>query len=151
MEKETKGNKTDEVQHVGSHIEAMPTGLDFNSKSITIDAQESLLIEHNQTPLDAIKAYPMAIFWCLVISTCVIMEGYDQILVQSFYAYPQFQLKYGEYVGVGTTGYQVSAAWQAGLTNASGVGAFFGTLINGFVFQGKFSFRVANSFQLSRQ
>ena len=80
---------------------------------------------------DAIKAYPMAIFWCLVISTCVIMEGFDQILVQSFYAYPQFQIKYGEYVGYGTTGYQLTAAWQAGLTNASGVGAFFGAAANG--------------------
>lgn len=31
--------------------------------------------EHRMTVQEAIHAYPMAIFWCLVISTCVIMEG----------------------------------------------------------------------------
>lgn len=29
--------------------------------------------------------------------------------------------------------YQLTAPWQAGLSNASGVGAFFGTLINGYL------------------
>jgi SP family general alpha glucoside:H+ symporter-like MFS transporter len=61
------------------------------------------------------------------------MEGFDQILIQSFYAYPQFQIKYGTYVGIGSTGYQLSAAWQSGLSNASGVGGFFGALMNGSV------------------
>lgn len=32
-------------------------------------------LEHNLTPLQAIKAYPMAIFWCLAVSMTVIMEG----------------------------------------------------------------------------
>lgn len=114
------------------HMDGISPEQSFSTQADVVKkAQESITVEHNLTPLQAIKAYPMAIFWCLVISTCVIMEGYDQILVQSFYAYPQFQLKYGEDVGVGPTGYQVSAAWQSGLTNASGVGAFFGTLANG--------------------
>lgn len=55
-------------------------------------------------------------------------------LLGNFYAYPTFQRKYGEFVGVTDTtrsGYQLTAAWQAGIGNASGVGAFFGTLING--------------------
>ncbi|KAH8654877.1 general substrate transporter [Ilyonectria robusta] len=112
------------------HVEAPPAD-GMASKSLAFNAEESLIVEHNLSPWEAIKAYPMAIFWCVVISACVIMEGYDQILVQSFYAYPQFQLKYGEYVGVGSTGYQINAPWQAGLSNASGVGAFFGTLMNG--------------------
>jgi hypothetical protein len=98
-------------------------------KTLLDDVQGAINIEHNLTLLQAIKIYRKAIFWCLLISTCVIMEGYDQILVQSFYAYPQFQIKYGEYVGRGPTGYQLSAAWQAGLTDASGVGAFFGAFI----------------------
>ena len=121
----------DSLQHVEkSTSKADDTG--FGSHKVFLqDAEDSVAVEHQLTPLQAIKAYPMAIFWCLVISTCVIMEGYDQILVQSFYEYPQFQLKYGEDVGIGPTGHQVSAAWQAGLTNASAVGAFFGTLASG--------------------
>jgi SP family general alpha glucoside:H+ symporter-like MFS transporter len=31
------------------------------------------------------------------------------------------------------TGYQIPASWQAGLGQASGVGAFFGTLLNGYL------------------
>ena len=66
----------------------------------------------------------------------VIMEGYDLILLGNFWAYPTFQRKYGEYVGVSDTtrsGYQLTPAWQAGLGNGAGVGAFFGALANGFL------------------
>ncbi|KAK7416189.1 hypothetical protein QQX98_005386 [Neonectria punicea] len=132
METETKDIKIDPTQHVEGKVDPPPDP-NLTSKSLSYNAEESLIVEHNLTVWEAMKAYPMAIVWCLVISACVVMEGYDQILVQSFYAYPQFQLKYGEYVGAGTTGYQITAPWQAGLTNASGVGAFFGTLLNGYL------------------
>ncbi|KAK9326350.1 general substrate transporter [Lipomyces orientalis] len=79
----------------------------------------------------AIKAYPKAIFWSLAVSMCVVMEGYDTVLIGNFYAYPTFARKYGTYFpGVG---YQLTAAWQAGLGNASGIGAFFGVLANGYL------------------
>jgi hypothetical protein len=42
---------------------------------------------------EAVRAYPSAIFWSLAVSTCVIMEGFDSILVPSFYAFPTFQRK----------------------------------------------------------
>jgi hypothetical protein len=41
----------------------------------------------------AIRAYPAAIFWCLAVSMCVIMEGYDTILIGNFFAFPTFQRK----------------------------------------------------------
>jgi SP family general alpha glucoside:H+ symporter-like MFS transporter len=31
------------------------------------------------------------------------------------------------------SGYQLTAAWQAGVGNASGIGSFFGTLLNGYL------------------
>jgi hypothetical protein len=34
-------------------------------------------LEQDLTVRQATRAYPMAIFWCLAVSTCVIMEGYD--------------------------------------------------------------------------
>jgi hypothetical protein len=49
--------------------------------------------EHKLTIREAIKAYPMAIFWSLAVSMCVIMEGFDSILVPNFYAFPTFQRK----------------------------------------------------------
>lgn len=123
--------KADTLHHVEKPAEMLQPLPVPGEKILVQNAEDSVAFEHSLSPLEAIKSYPMAIFWCLVISTCVIMEGYSQILVQSLYAYPQFQLKYGENVGIGPTGYQISAPWQAGLTNASGVGAFFGTLANG--------------------
>jgi SP family general alpha glucoside:H+ symporter-like MFS transporter len=78
----------------------------------------------------------MAIFWAVIVSMCVVMEGYDTILIGNFYSYPTFAKKYGTYYPeVGN--YQLTAAWQAGLGNASGVGAFFGVLLNGWLV-GKF-------------
>lgn len=64
------------------------------------------------------------------------MEGFDTNLLGNFWAYPSFQYKYGNYVGVSKTtktGYQVTAAWQAGLGQSSGVGAFFGAILNGWL------------------
>lgn len=131
MSLKTPKLEPESLQHVEKTESACDQHITRSQKVLAQNAEDSIAVEHKLTPLEAIKSYPMAIFWSLIISTCVIMEGYDQILVQSFYAYPQFQLKYGQDVGIGPTGYQVSAAWQAGLTNASGVGAFFGTLANG--------------------
>ena len=98
---------------------------------LTIRAKDGADLEHNLSPWEAVKAYPMAIFWALLVSMCVIMEGYDTILIGNFYAYPTFAKKYGTYFP--EVGYQLTAAWQAGLGNASGIGAFFGVLINGYL------------------
>jgi SP family general alpha glucoside:H+ symporter-like MFS transporter len=62
--------------------------------------------------------------------------GYDTILIGNFYAYPSFAKKYGTYfplLNEGTGGYQLTAAWQSGIGNASGVGAFFGVMLNGWL------------------
>ncbi|SPO03156.1 probable alpha-glucoside transport protein [Cephalotrichum gorgonifer] len=88
--------------------------------------------EHNLRPLAAIRKYPWAIFWCLVVSMCVVMEGYDTNLINNFYAYPTFAKKYGHW-NEATNNYQLTAPWQAGLSNAAGIGCFFGTLVNGFL------------------
>ncbi|KAJ9620737.1 hypothetical protein H2204_012147 [Knufia peltigerae] len=92
--------------------------------------------EHNLTVREAIRAYPAAIFWSFAVSMCIIMEGYDAILIVNFFAFPQFQRKYGNFVGVSEqtqTGYQVSPAWMAAVGNASGFGAFLGTFLNGYL------------------
>ncbi|KAM5353679.1 hypothetical protein ACJ41O_000329 [Fusarium nematophilum] len=88
--------------------------------------------EHNLPPLEAIRKYPRTIFWCLIVSMCVIMEGYDTNLLSNFYAYPAFAKKYGHW-NEATGNYQLTAPWQAGLGNAAGVGSFFGTLLNGYL------------------
>lgn len=51
-------------------------------------AKTGVSAEHKMTIRDALRDYPWALFWCLMVSMCVIMEGYDTILMGNFYAYP---------------------------------------------------------------
>lgn len=59
------------------------------------------------------------------------MEGYDVTLIGSFYGYPRFREKYGEWLDE-ESGYQISAEWQ---TKFQCLGAFaniVGALMNGW-------------------
>jgi SP family general alpha glucoside:H+ symporter-like MFS transporter len=64
--------------------------------------------ERSMTLMQGIRLYPKAVLWSVLISTCIAMEGYDISLVNNFYAFPQFNHKYGQMLADGT--YQVSAA-----------------------------------------
>lgn len=101
-------------------------------------ARSAAAKEHSMTLLQGIKLYPKAIGWSLFISTCIVMEGYDISLVNNFYAFPQFRQKYGEQMPDGT--YEISAAWQSGLSNGANVGSIIGLFINGWVSE-RFGYR----------
>lgn len=94
--------------------------------------------EQNMTLMQGIKTYPKAILWSVLISTCIVMEGYQICLINNFYAFDTFNQKYGTRLADGT--YQVSAAWQSGLSNGANVGELIGLLINGFVSE-RFGYR----------
>ncbi|KAI1408344.1 putative MFS alpha-glucoside transporter [Hypoxylon sp. FL1857] len=98
--------------------------------------------ERNMTLWQGLKLYPKAIAWSVLISTCIAMEGYDISLVNNFYAFPQFNQKYGVAVTDknGNVSYQVPAAWQAGLSNGAVVGEIIGLIINGWVSE-RFGYR----------
>lgn len=66
------------------------------------------------------------------------MEGYDLKLIGSLYAQPAFQKKYGTRLSNGS--YQISAAWQAGLTNGATVGSLIGLFSAGIISE-KIGFR----------
>lgn len=101
------------------------------------EAQRAEANERQETFWQAVKDHPKAIIWAVLINLTVIMEGYDTSLLGSFFAYPSFMTKYGDYhaniQGSISEKYQVSAAWQSGLTMASGASAFFGALANGYL------------------
>lgn len=46
------------------------------------EAQVATAKEHNLTLRQSIRAYPKAIMWSILLSSAVIMEGYDTLLVQ---------------------------------------------------------------------
>jgi hypothetical protein len=59
----------------------------WGDRQLSVAAQDVAMEEKEMTILEAIRANPMAIFWSLVLSTCVVMEGYDTNLLSNFYAY----------------------------------------------------------------
>lgn len=63
--------------------------------SLMDKAKQATNAEHDMTVKEALKYHKKAIFWSMVMSATIIMEGYDNILMSSFFAYPSFQKKYG--------------------------------------------------------
>jgi hypothetical protein len=60
-----------------SHVEAVAGSNNdpIEDKVIITLAKDASEFEHQLTALQAIRAYPMAIFWSLMVSMCVVMEG----------------------------------------------------------------------------
>jgi MFS transporter, SP family, general alpha glucoside:H+ symporter len=63
--------------------------------------------EQKMSLWQGIRLYPKAVGWSMLISTCIVMEGYDISLVNNFYAFSVFNRKYGEQLPDGT--YQLPA------------------------------------------
>lgn len=87
--------------------------------------------EHQRGLFENIKLYPAAVGWSVLLSTTIIMEGFDIVLIASLLAVPAFQEAFGEQLEDGT--YQISAAWQAGLTNGALVGEIIGLMFVGII------------------
>lgn len=113
--------EADITKVAASHLE------DKLGEGAIIDAKNASDEEHSQTLFQALKSNRKAVFWSMLISMSIVMEGYDTILMGNFFAYPEFAKKFGTDYG-GTVGYQVSAPWQSGLNMGSTVGAIFGML-----------------------
>ncbi|GAM86433.1 hypothetical protein ANO11243_044470 [Dothideomycetidae sp. 11243] len=94
--------------------------------------------ELSMTLLEGIKKYPYAVGWSVFLSTCIVMEGFDKSLINSLFALGPFQKKYGVLQADGS--YQLTAAWQSGLSNASLVGEICGLWLNG-IFAEKYGYR----------
>ncbi|KAF4944480.1 hypothetical protein FGADI_12656 [Fusarium gaditjirri] len=102
-------------------------------------AKQAAEEEHNLTLLQAIRKYPKAVMWSVLLSTSIIMEGYDIVLITSFFAQPSFREHYGSYQPKSDS-WQITASWQNALSNAVSVGTIIGAFANGY-FTYKFGYR----------
>ena len=78
------------------------------------EAQHAADDEKSMSLVQAIKLYPKAVGWSVVLSSALIMEGYDLALLGSLYGSPQFNRKYGV-LNAATGKYSVQASWQSAL------------------------------------
>ncbi|KAK4626468.1 Alpha-glucosides permease MPH2 [Fulvia fulva] len=135
--------KKAEVEAAGRPLH-LSHGDDLNmtesKRQTVLDAKKASDEEQKMTLLQGVRLYPKAIAWSVLISTCIAMEGYQLALVNNFYGFAPFNEKYGEPTGDPETPYQVSAPWQAGLSNGALVGQFIGLFINGWASE-RFGYR----------
>jgi SP family general alpha glucoside:H+ symporter-like MFS transporter len=109
-----------------------------NFAEISAEVKDAIQKEHEMSFMQAIKLYPKAVGWSILLSTANVMEGYDVLLLSSFYALPQFNKKYGVLDSDGT--YTVSAPWKSGLSNGALCGEILGLFISGIISE-KYGYR----------
>lgn len=129
-------NKLDQIV-TGSSIDAGVE--DYINKFLDIneDAKQSESADKQMGLLEGIRTYKSAAFWSIILSTALVMEGYDTNLLGSMYAMPAFQKRYGHLVS-GTAGqpdaqYQVAHKFQTSLSMSTNVGEIIGLAIAGVV------------------
>lgn len=87
--------------------------------------------EKEMTLWKGLKTYPKAVGWSVVLSSALIMEGYDLALLGSLYGNQQFKMKYGRQGEDGT--WAVEAKWQTALSNGARAGEVIGLIMLGHI------------------
>jgi len=100
-------------------------------RGLLADAEDATNREHELTFLQAIKLYPKAVGWSVIMSTALVMDGYDTKLMSSLIGQPAFQKAYGNRQRNGS--YQIPAPWQSGLSNGSNACQMLGLVIGGYL------------------
>ena len=100
-------------------------------ENLARDAARATEAEHQMTLRQSLKLYPKAVGWSVLLSAAIIMEGFDIVLIANLFAVPAFKQKFGHQLADGS--YELTAAWQAGLTNGAYVGEILGLMINGII------------------
>ncbi|KAH8820691.1 general alpha-glucoside permease [Xylogone sp. PMI_703] len=101
---------------------------------MTKDAKLAASTEKSMTLRQAIKLYPKACGWSVLLSTAIIMEGYDTSLLSTFFAFPPFTKRYGvPQPNTDPVKYQITPAWQNGLSNGAQCGEIIGLYAAGII------------------
>ncbi|KAJ9156335.1 Sugar transporter [Pleurostoma richardsiae] len=114
-----------------AEVEAQVSLPGVHDEVLAVEAKHASDNEHQMTLRKALKTYPKAIGWSVLLSATLIMEGYDLALLGSLYASPVFNKKFGT-LNPDTGKHAVSAAWQSGLSNGARAGEIFGLIIAGW-------------------
>jgi SP family general alpha glucoside:H+ symporter-like MFS transporter len=99
--------------------------------AIAEDAAKAAEAEQTQGLWKGLKLYKKAAGWSILLSCAIIMEGFDIVLIANLLAVPAFKRRFGNELPDGS--YELTAAWQSGLTNGAYVGEILGLMINGWV------------------
>ncbi|KAJ7640618.1 hypothetical protein B0H17DRAFT_960279, partial [Mycena rosella] len=98
---------------------------------VTRDAAQADYAERNMSVREAFRIHKKAVFWSVVLSAALIMEGYDVVVITSFYGQPAFLRRFGV-LNPASGKIVIPAPWQSGLVNGSSAGGIIGLMINGW-------------------
>ncbi|KAJ9636949.1 hypothetical protein H2204_005096 [Knufia peltigerae] len=116
------------------HKDMAVYGKEGGFKASVGDAQQGNINEHKHTVRQALRAYPWAVLWSLLVSMSIIMEGYDTQLIQSFFGFPAFRNQFGELSSV-SGDHQIPGKWQSALGSGPTAGCIVGATLNGWMIQ----------------
>lgn len=85
-----KIRETSQVDEANGNFDRSWRDEKWGDRNLSVAAHDYAKDEKEMTVRQALMAYKKAILWCLVISTNVIMEGYDTNLLGNFYAYRKY-------------------------------------------------------------
>ncbi|KAI1199302.1 general alpha-glucoside permease [Nemania serpens] len=125
----TKGNGA--YTHIDEAVAARIAENVDDFMTLVNEANDANEREREMTLLYAFKVYPKAIGWSMLLSSCLIMEGYQTAVVGSYLAYPAFKDRFGIVAPNGER--VISASWQNGISGATNVGEIIGLQIAGVV------------------
>lgn len=100
-------------------------------ESTAEEAATATEAERNMGLVKSFKVYRKACLWSIFLSTCIVLEGYDTVILNNLYAYPPFQRRFGSQLVNGS--YQISAGWQSALSNGALCGQILGLFFNGII------------------
>nr|OQO07282.1 hypothetical protein B0A51_16599 [Rachicladosporium sp. CCFEE 5018] len=107
--------------------------LQTDTKQHIEDAAIATDKEHQLTLREALKAYPKAIAWSVLLSTAVVMEGYDTILIGSFLASPSFVNTFHNTGSAADDTLTITAPWQSAVANGAYIGEILGLAATGIL------------------
>ncbi|KAF4978449.1 hypothetical protein FZEAL_5174 [Fusarium zealandicum] len=93
-------------------------------------ADKAQEIETTMPLRQVFRYYWKAVAWSVCMSMATVMESYDLILINSFFAFPQFNRRYGVQLPDGK--WSIPARWQIALTLVINVGMIIGVFANGY-------------------
>lgn len=106
--------------------------------ALTEGAAKATSQEQTMTLRQGLKMYPKAVLWSVIISTSIVMEGFDKGLIGSLFANLAFKQQFGQLRSNGS--YDLSPSWQTALSIASKIGEIFGLMANGILAE-RFGYR----------
>jgi SP family general alpha glucoside:H+ symporter-like MFS transporter len=68
---------------IHSHEEGPAPKVSINAE-LTANARRATEKEHQMTLMEGIRLYPKAVFWSMLISTCIVMEGECGVALGSY-------------------------------------------------------------------